>query len=217
MNPLTGLRLAFLGCAFFAADSSAGIISFGEFDENLSIQSESFERTNTPINGELATQQFSGNGLNFRYNSGFPVSLFNNAYCLPSEGSVSGESYIGIGVSTTCRTSRSVSSASVLFDYQISAFSFDYSVVVDSPFRFELFADGNLVRDVALTLLSDRQAEYEVFSNISFDEVRFIEGTGYESLWVDNFRWQGVPVSAPAMGGLFLLSMGIFLFRRKRP
>jgi hypothetical protein len=216
MLPLKGLRLALLACGLFAADASAGIISFGEFDNNLSVQAENFERVGTPINGELATNQFANSGLNFRYISGFPVSLFNNAYCSPSSGSVSGNSYVGIGVSTTCRTSRSVSSASVLFDYQITAFSFDYSVVADSAFRFELFDDGNLVRDVALTLLTNRQAEYEVFSNISFDEVRFIEGTGYESLWIDNFRWQGVSVSAPAMGGLFLLSSGIFLLKRKR-
>jgi hypothetical protein len=217
MNPLKGLRLAFLGCIFFTANASAGIVSFGDFDDSLRIQYEDFERTETPINGELATQQFSSSGLNFHYNNGFPVSLFNNGYCLPPSGSVSGSSYIGIGVSTTCRTSRSVSSASVFFDYPVTAFSFDYSVAVDSPFRFELLAGGNLVHDIALSLLMDRQAEFKISPNISFDEVRFIEGTGYESLWVDNFRWQSVPVSAPAMGSVFLLSMGILLFRRKRP
>jgi hypothetical protein len=197
--------------------ANAGIITIGQFNPSAQLNQEGFERVITPINGEILTNQFAGNGLRFLSNSGINASLFNNRYCNPSSSALTGNSYIGIGTSTTCRQSSSITSISIFFDQLTSAFSFSYAsnATNNSKFKFEILASGNLLSTVNLDLFSLRNNTTALFPNITFDEVRVTESSPLNWFWADNFAWNYAQVSAPATGLLMLGGFGWMLLRRR--
>mmetsp|Transcript_28068 Transcript_28068/g.89544 ORF Transcript_28068/g.89544 Transcript_28068/m.89544 type:complete len:228 (-) Transcript_28068:41-724(-) len=214
-----GIVPLLFACSLLAPISfaNAGIITIGQFSPGAQLNQEDFERIATPINGEILTNQFAANGLRFVSNNGINASLFNNRYCYPASTALTGNSYIGIGTSTSCRQSSSITSISIFFEQLTSAFSFSFASNArdNSKFKFELLAEGNLLSTVNLDLFSLRNNSTKLFPNITFDEVRITESSSTNWFWADNFEWNYSQVNAPATGLLLLGSLGLVMLRRR--
>lgn len=211
-----------------AASVQAGVITTGTSTTLNPDHVVTFERVGNFNSYEIATTQFTNQGVTFVDHGGDAPILYNNGFCKPS--ALTSNAYVAFGVWAPCNVgSVTKSVTSLLFSTDVQELSFTYATVSSvrlSSYLFEALLDGNVVSSLSsmpTAFSSTNNTTTFLFTGSVFDELRFTEqGSNPAWFWMDNLSWRSGTtssnsVSEPASLGLLGLGfMGLYGVRRKR-
>lgn len=191
--------------------ANAGLITFGSLTASSPNNYESFDRSGA--NAELASTQFSGNGITFNSIAGGGPTSHINSSC--NVGGLTGSAWVSIGVTGSCGVARGTSISEILFDENVSELSFLFRTNNSANYLFESFLDG--AQDAQLTVSSSIVGNTTQFLFTgSFDRIRFTEQVENTWFWIDDLSWKTTSVPEPSTLGLLSLTLLGLGFKRRQ-
>jgi hypothetical protein len=142
------------------------------------------------------TNQFSENGVTFKTLGDAGISLISNSICTNS--GMSGK-YLAMGMRTPCNGNTAFNAVSMMFDGDVESLSWTgFNRTIFNGFKVEFWNDGKIIESATDAYFMSPQ---NLFSNKTvlvsggvFDEIRFIESTGYQGFFgIDNMAWKIAP------------------------
>lgn len=207
------IKFFLLLAVLITGTANAGLITFGNATASNPNSFESFDRSGA--NAELATTQFSGNGITFNSIAGGGPTSHINSSC--NVGGLTGSAWVSIGVTPPCGVAAGISISEILFDENVSELSFLFRTNNSASYLFESLLGG--VQDAQLTVSNSIVGNTTQFLFTGdFDRIRFTEQAQDSWFWIDDLSWKTAPSSVPNPATLGLLSLallGLGFNRRK--